>query len=168
MKKGSCSNSLNHCNQQLFSFMNRRDFLVNTCGTCLAMAGLSASVSSCNTTRYLTGNLGTDGITINKDDFKINKQGKTAYRSFIIVRNEALQYPICIYRFGEDNYTALWMRCTHQGTELQASGDFLQCPAHGSEFNNHGKVTNGPADQDLRNFPVSVMNNELFIDLRKK
>ena len=148
--------------------MNRRDFLVNTCGTCLAMTGLSASVSSCNATRYLTGSLGTDGITINKDDFKINKQGKTAYRSFVIVRNEALQYPICIYRFDEDNYTALWMRCSHQGTELQASGDFLQCPAHGSEFNNHGKVTNGPADQDLRNFPVSVMNNELFIDLRKK
>ena len=48
------------------------------------------------------------------------------------------------------------MQCTHQGAELQASGDMLQCPAHGSEFNNKGTVTNGPADTDLRTFPVTV------------
>ena len=148
--------------------MNRRDFLVNTCGACLAVTGISTLVTSCTASRYITGNIGQDGITINKNEFKTGKQGKGAYRSFVIIRNESLQYPICVYRFGEDQYTALWMRCTHQGTELQASGDFLQCPAHGSEFNNHGKVTNGPADQDLRNFPASVMNDELFIDLRKK
>ena len=148
--------------------MNRRDFLVNTCGACLAFAGASTLITSCSSTHYLTGNLGNDGLTLNRNEFKTTKSGKTVYRSFVIVRNDSLQFPICVYRLSEDNYTALWMRCSHQGAELQASGDFLQCPAHGSEFNNHGKVTNGPADQDLRNFPVSVMNDELFIDLRKK
>ncbi|TWI82637.1 QcrA and Rieske domain-containing protein [Chitinophaga japonensis] len=146
--------------------MNRREFIIDTCGTCLAMAGLSTSFSSCSATHYLTGTLGKDGLTIDKEAFR--EKSKTAYRSFIIVRNEALQYPICVYRFGEDNYAALWMRCTHQGTELQASGNFLQCPAHGSEFNNHGRVTNGPADKDLRTFPVTIDDNQLFIDLRAK
>jgi len=60
------------------------------------------------------------------------------------------------------------MKCTHQGAELQASGDVLQCPAHGSEFNNKGLVKTGPADTNLRTFPVVVNNNELFIDLRKQ
>jgi Rieske Fe-S protein len=60
------------------------------------------------------------------------------------------------------------MQCTHQGTELQASGDVLQCPAHGSEFNNKGQVTNGPADNGLRTFPITVTNTELLIDLRKQ
>ena len=102
------------------------------------------------------------------DDFKtIPKDKKSAYRSFLIIRNEALQYPICVYRFSDTEYAALWMRCSHQGAELQASGDFLQCPAHGSEFNNKGKVTNGPADNNLRTFPVTVTTNELFIDLRR-
>lgn len=146
--------------------MNRRKFLTDTCGACLAMAGLSTTFSSCNATSYFAGTLGKDGITIDKDAFRA--KGKTAYHSYIIVRNEALQYPIYLYRFGEDNYTALWMRCTHQGTELQASGSYLQCPAHGSEFNNHGRVTNGPADKDLRTFPVIIDNNQLFIDLRAK
>ncbi|MEC5144928.1 Rieske (2Fe-2S) protein [Chitinophaga sp. 212800010-3] len=146
--------------------MNRRKFLADTCGTCLAITGLSAAFSSCNATHYLTGTLGKDGITIDKEAFRT--KNKAAYHSFIIVRNEALQYPICVYRFGEDNYTALWMRCTHQGTELQAAGNYLQCPAHGSEFNNHGRVTNGPADKDLRTFPVTIDKNQLFIDLKAK
>lgn len=105
---------------------------------------------------------------MNADEFKTMSKGKVTYRSYIIVRNEALQYPICVYRFGDNEYSALWMQCSHQGTELQASGDFLQCTAHGSEFSNKGRVTSGPADKDLRSFPVTVNNNQLFIDLRKK
>jgi len=60
------------------------------------------------------------------------------------------------------------MRCTHQGAELQASGDVLQCAAHGSEFNNRGMVRNGPAISNLRTFPVTVSQDQVFIDLRKK
>ncbi len=121
----------------------------------------------CTPTRYISGKLGKDGLTVSKDEFKIQQKGGTAYSSFIIVRNESLQYPICIYRLSDQEYTALWMQCTHQGAELQASGDVLQCPAHGSEFNNKGQVTNGPASAHLRTFPVKVNANDLFIDLRK-
>ncbi|MCU7550505.1 Rieske (2Fe-2S) protein [Chitinophagaceae bacterium LB-8] len=148
--------------------MNRRDFLLNSCAACLGAAASASIFSSCTSTRYISGTIVKDGLTLSKDEFKLDQKGNIAYRSFVIVRNETLQYPICIYRFSEQEYTALWMRCTHQGTELQASGDVLQCPAHGSEFNNRGKVTNGPADRDLRIFPVTVNNKELFIDLRKQ
>ena len=109
-----------------------------------------------------------NGITVSKNDFAVKQKGGTAYSSFIIVRNEALQYPICVYRFNDDEYSALWMKCTHQGAELQASGDVLQCAAHGSEFNNHGMVRNGPAISNLRTFPVTVNQDQVFIDLRKK
>lgn len=148
--------------------MTRKDFIVNACTACITVGGISSLLSACSATRYIAGALGKDGLAISKDEFKIIQKGNTAYRSFIIIRNEALQYPICVYRFNDQEYQALWMRCTHQGTELQASGDFLQCPAHGSEFNNKGRVTNGPADNGLRTFPVTINDNELFIDLRKQ
>ena len=109
-----------------------------------------------------------DGITVDKDQFKVMRNGGTAYSSFVIVRNDALQYPICVYRFSDEQYSALWMKCAHQGAELQASGDVLQCPAHGSEFNNKGQVRNGPASNGLRTFPVTVNEKEIFIDLRKQ
>ena len=107
------------------------------------------------------------GLSSTLQILQLNKKGGTAYSSFIIVRNDALKFPICLYRFNDKEYSALWMKCTHQGAELQASGDVLQCSAHGSEFTNKGQVRNGPANESLRSFPVTVTNNELFIDLRK-
>ena len=148
--------------------MTRKEFIINTCSTCLAAAGVSSLISSCATTQNVRGKLVNDGLIIGTDEFLVSKKANSAYRSFIIVRSDALKYPICIYRFGEKEYSALWMRCTHQGAELQASGDMLQCPAHGSEFDNRGQVTSGPAGESLRSFPVTISNNELFIDLRKQ
>ena len=147
--------------------MNRRDFIVNSCAACLSVTALSTVASSCQSTRYISGRITDDGLIVKKDEFKIKKGDQISYRSFIIIRNDVLQYPVCVYRFSEQEYSALWMRCTHQGTELQASGEYLQCPAHGSEFNNKGDVTNGPADSNLRTFLVFVTESELFIDMRK-
>lgn len=147
--------------------MNRRKFLSHSCTACLSMTVMPALLTSCNTTRYITGSIEKDGLIVSKDEFKIREKGSEAYRSFIIIRNDAFLYPICVYRFSEQEYTAIWMKCAHQGAELQASGDFLQCPAHGSEYNNKGEVTNGPADRDLRTFPVRVSDKDLFIDMRK-
>jgi Rieske Fe-S protein len=148
--------------------MDRRNFLIKSCAGCASFVTASAVLISCSSTKYISGKLVNDGLMLNKDDFKIKHRGGTAYSSFVIVRNEALKYPICVYRLNDQEYTAIWMRCTHQGTELQASGDVLQCSAHGSEFNNKGEVRNGPASSDLRVFPVTVRSNEIFIDLRKQ
>jgi Rieske Fe-S protein len=148
--------------------MDRREFIKNGCTACLSVTVLSTFIGSCTATRYITGTLSKDGISIKRDDFKVKQKGGTAFTSFIIVRNDALQYPICVYRFNDEQYSALWMRCTHQGTELQASGDVLQCSAHGSEFNNRGQVRSGPASTNLRTFPVVINQDEIFIDLRKQ
>jgi Rieske Fe-S protein len=122
-------------------------------------------LGSCATTKFSNGKLLKDGIEIDKQDFVI--KGSDKHRLYIVVRNEELVFPICVYRFSDQDYSAIWMECAHQGAELNVAGDYLQCPAHGSEYDNHGKVTNGPADKNLRTFPVTINNNELFIDLRK-
>ena len=148
--------------------MDRRNFIKNSCAACLSMSALPLIVSGCATLSDTSGKLVKDGLTLSTEDFKITKKGRSAYRSFLVVRNEQLKYPICIYRFSDREYSALWMRCAHQGAELQPTGDYLQCPAHGSEFDNKGQVTNGPASTNLRTFPVTVNDNEIFIDLRKQ
>ena len=87
------------------------------------------------------------------------------HRQYVIVRNEALEFPVYLYRFSETEFSALLMKCTHQGNELQASGDHLHCSAHGSEFNNRGIVAQGPAEENLRTFKVTSDANRIFIDL---
>jgi Rieske Fe-S protein len=94
-----------------------------------------------------------------------SKKG-TTYKNYVVVNNEQLKYPICVFRQSDGQYIALLMQCTHQGTELQAFGDRLQCPAHGSEFDREGQVTQGPADTALRQFPVTLENQQLLINLK--
>lgn len=88
------------------------------------------------------------------------------HRDYVIVRNDAMEFPIYVYRFSDDDYSAMLMKCTHQGNELQASGDHLHCSAHGSEFNNKGIVVQGPAEENLRTFNIAPDNTTIFIDLR--
>jgi len=147
--------------------MKRREFIINSCTACLSVTALAGLISSCKSTQYVSGKLNTDGLIVDPEDFKIKEKGNIAYRSYIVVRNEELKFPVCIYRFSDKDYSALWMQCAHQGAEVQVLGNFLQCPAHGSEYDNRGHVTNGPAVRDLRTFPVTLANKQLFIDLRK-
>jgi Rieske Fe-S protein len=145
--------------------MDRKEFITKTCIACSSLTLLSSFIESCTTVRYASGNLNENGILLDLKEFDTKKE---AQRSYVIVRNESLQYPICVYRLEDNNYSAVLMQCTHQGAELQVAGDQLTCPAHGSEFDKNGTVTQGPAAMNLRSFPVSISNDQLFIDLRKR
>lgn len=125
-------------------------------------------LESCQTIRQIAGTLTHDGILVPLSEFARRQGDEVRYHPYLIVRNDAIQYPICVYHFANQTYTALYMQCSHLGAELQVSGERLTCPAHGSEFDNKGQVQQGPADEALRSFPVSISGEELFIDLRKK
>lgn len=146
--------------------MDRKSFLKKACTVCVGLPVMSGLLSGCGSARFVSGNMGNDGIYVDTADFI--SDDKKGFRSYIIVRNDLLKFPICVYRFSDQLYSALWMECTHQGAELGVSGDYLHCPAHGSEFDKNGTVTGGPADKNLRTFPVTVDQQKLFIDLRKK
>jgi Rieske Fe-S protein len=107
-----------------------------------------------------------NGLSVASSEFTYLKGDKRMERKYIIVRNEKLEFPIYVYRFSNNEYSAVLMKCTHQGNELQASGDYLHCSAHGSEFNNKGVVAQGPAEKNLRSFPVTAADEKIFIDLR--
>lgn len=146
--------------------MDRKEF-IKTCGfACVAGAGMTALLQSCSATKTLSGKIVGDDLVVLKSDFETRNGSNTYFKKYIVVHNDILQYPICLYRIKENEYSALWMRCTHQGTELQVFGDKLQCPAHASEFDNRGTVQNGPADVKLRTFPVTVEKDQLKISLK--
>lgn len=145
--------------------MNRRKFA----GTCLACLSTSLTVpllNRCQAVHYATGTLEDNGLSVGKAEFIYMKKDRELIRPYIIIRNAALQFPIYLFRFGDGEYSAVLMKCTHQGNELNASGDRLTCPAHGSEFTNRGIVTQGPAEERLRTFRITDGIDRIFIDLR--
>jgi Rieske Fe-S protein len=146
--------------------MDRKKF-IQTCGlACIGGSGMATLLQGCGSTKILNGKIVGDDIVLPVSDFQTKKGNDMYFRKYVLIQNELLQYAICVYRFSENDYSALWMRCTHQGTELQVFGDKLQCPAHGSEFNNRGGIQSGPADMKLRTFPVTIENAQLKISLK--
>lgn len=146
--------------------MDRKKFIQSCSMACVGGGAMALLLQSCGVSTTLTGSISDSDLVVLKTDFETKAGNETHYKKFIIVHNDTLKYPICVYRFDEQHYSALWMQCTHQGAELQVFGDKLQCPAHGSEFNNKGDVVSSPADKSLRSFPVRVENDQLKISLK--
>tara|TARA_R110002049_G_scaffold239599_1_gene412936 strand:+ start:4995 stop:5429 length:435 start_codon:yes stop_codon:yes gene_type:complete len=143
--------------------MDRKEF-IKTCGyACLGASSIAILLQGCVASKSISAAIVGDHLIVQKTDFM--KGEKTV--EYLIVDNGQLQFPIYIFRFSETEYTALYLRCTHQGNELNAYGDKLVCSAHGSEFDNKGNVTQGPAKEALRSFPVQVNNQNILISLKK-
>jgi Rieske Fe-S protein len=146
--------------------MDRKQFL-KTCGFgCLAGITGVTLLQSCSPSLILSKEIKGSDILVPVSDFEIKNKREKNYKKYIIIQNELLKSPICVYRFNTTDYAAMLMVCTHQGAELQVFGDKLQCPAHGSEFSNRGVLENGPANRDLRKFPIVIENNTLKISLK--
>ena len=147
--------------------IDRREFIRQGCVICIGASVFPAALSGCQATHYVSGTVEQTGISVLKSEFIYLKKDQLFTRQYIIVQNEKLEFPIYVYRFSENEYSALWMKCAHQGAELQASGDHLQCPSHGSEFTNKGVVSHGPAEKNLRSFQVLVTTDKILIDMRQ-
>jgi len=104
-------------------------------------------------------------LQLSKAVFEKSNDEKISYRKYIITHVENLDYPIVIYRNNADDYTALLLRCTHQGNEVSVSGDLLSCSAHGSEFDRTGAVIQGPAEKNLVSYRVTSDEKNIYVQL---
>ena len=143
--------------------MDRQKF-IKTCGlACLGATTIGTLLQSCVSTKSISVNMVGENLIVPISSFVKNKK----HVDYLVASNESLKFPIYLFRFSEIKYSALLLRCTHQGNELNAYGDKLVCSAHGSEFDNKGKVVNGPATQSLRTFPVRIEGQNILISLKK-
>jgi len=142
--------------------VDRKKF-IKTCGyACLGATFFVPLLQGCVPTRSITAPIKGEDLLIPISSF--GKDGEAL--KYLVVNNSQLQYPIYVFRFSETDYTALYMQCTHQGNELTAYGEKLVCSAHGSEFDNKGEITNGPALSPLRAFQTKLDDQNILISLK--
>ncbi|EGV44495.1 Rieske (2Fe-2S) protein [Bizionia argentinensis JUB59] len=145
--------------------MDRKKFL-KTCG--VALVGLpfaSALLTSCESIYYATNSVQNNTIVVPLSEFEILKKNKITYRTFVMVKTANQDFPICLYKTGENKYVASLMKCTHRGCELNVGGGIYSCPCHGSEFDTKGTVLEGPADLDLKTFKTNIKNENIYIQI---
>lgn len=146
--------------------MERREFL-KACGLgCLSGLAAISLLEGCASTNYVAKHtLQNNMFQVSKSEFQTTGKNGMMFRKYLLIRPQQLQFPICIFRFSEQEYSALLMECTHRSCELHNQGDYLLCPCHGSEFSNKGVVQNPPAEQNLKTYSVTHDENFLYIQL---
>lgn len=128
---------------------------------------MSVLAAGCGTSNYFAATtVDQNRISIKKSEFNTEDDAGARKRKYVLIRLMQYNFPIIIYRFDNDTYSALLMECTHKNCELQPQGDFLICPCHGSEFSNTGIVQNPPAEENLRTFQTTQDNEHIYIQLR--
>lgn len=69
---------------------------------------------------------------------------------------------VVLKRTSDTEVLAFTAVCTHTGCTVGTSGDGLLCPCHGSAYDASGKVTNGPAAEDLAAVAVTVQDGKVL------
>jgi len=77
--------------------------------------------------------------------------------------------PICLVHAEDDHFYAINDICTHEDYSL-SEGDLwemsVECPRRGSRFDvRTGKVTGLPAVIPAKPYPVTIENEEIFVEM---
>ncbi len=145
--------------------MERRKFIKNCCYTAVGLPVITTIFQSCSSIYFATTSHNKNGLIVSKSEFwKIYKDKKTE-RTFVMIEINNSEFPICLYKIDEDQYTASLLKCTHRGCELNVGGGIFSCPCHGSEFTTKGKVLEGPAERDLKTFITKTDNENIYISI---
>lgn len=138
----------------------RRAFLKDTCTACLGTAFLGftfSQLTSCSSLPIYKTSLNQKLVTVPLTFF--------VESNLVIVRDMQVQYDILLIKKSEQEYLALYMKCTHQENPVTATASGLFCSAHGSRFDLEGNVTKEPAIDPLKRFKTELKESEVVIDL---
>ncbi len=135
------------------SDMDRRKFLSVLGWAGLALSGIVAlignlfylkpAVSYGPATRFRVGK---------PDEFKEGIKELFEDQQVVVVREK-------------QGFAAISLVCTHLGCTVRTSDAGFECPCHGSQFDNFGEVTGGPAPKPLNWYQISIApNGELEVD----
>jgi cytochrome b6-f complex iron-sulfur subunit len=143
--------------------MERRKFIKNCCYTAVGLPVLASTLQSCGAIYYANLTRYENKFIVKKTEFVWVKKDKIINRAFVLVKTEAMEFPICLYKISDGRYSAALLYCTHKGCELNVGGGIYSCPCHGSEFTVTGKVLEGPAEIDLETFKTETDDENIYI-----
>ncbi len=144
--------------------MTRQEFL-RSCGamaTGMALSGVF--LQSCAGIHYAAFSRDGNRLVVPKSEFSTQKNQKTIERDLVIIKTAASDIPIAVHKSGSE-YTAVLLRCTHRGCELNPGGGQFTCPCHGSEFTLQGTVLEGPAEENLTTYKITTDHDNIYIEL---
>lgn len=142
--------------------MERRLFIKSSCKACLgvAIAGTALTLlEGCASLPLYKTKADNGVLSVPESQFAETKQ--------LIVRNMQMDYDIFLVKKDDQNYTALYMQCSHRDQPLTATENGLHCTTHGSSFDLDGNVLKEPATAPLKQFKTETKNSLIHIYVTK-
>ena len=136
----------------------RRRFFWHMGAGCAMGVGL---IGGCATAPMFKGSVQGGRLALTTKEFDLTAKNQSG----ILITAPDLAVTIVLMRDAGGDYHALSSICTHQQCRVRPSGDFIQCPCHGSTYSADGTVTHGPARAPLPAYPVSVSDGMIEIDI---
>ncbi len=137
--------------------IDRREVLGKITGAALGIVGLGTVFT---TVKYLRPNVLFEPPT----RFRVGRPEDIKVGTLIVLPEQRLY----IARIPEGIF-AMSAVCTHLGcmTRYLDTEQRIFCPCHGSQFDQNGQVTAGPAPQPLPRLHISLADGELVVDSRR-
>ena len=127
---------------------SRRAFIAGACGlTALAATGAASALLADDATAATGIRRRKNGsVIVDVDKVPALRQDNSR-----VLLGNVKGTPVAIVRQG-DTYTALNLRCPHQGATVDPEATGWRCPAHGSLFALDGDLERGPAPTPLAEY----------------
>jgi len=127
---------------------SRRAFLVGACGAAaLAAGGLGTALLADDAWAARGIKRRKNGkVVVSVDKVPALRQNNSR-----VLLGTVKGTPVAVVREG-DTYTAVNLRCTHQGAIVNADSNGWKCPLHGSQFALDGDLERGPALSPLAEY----------------
>jgi Rieske Fe-S protein len=137
--------------------IERRDFIRQACGLCASIVGISAilpALSSCTPLKSFSGEIIQGSIQLPLNQFAEDN-------NLVIVRNASLEFEIAVVKYANEQFRAFELQCTHRTYPLIATNSGFVCNQHGSRYDLDGKVTQAPAEKNLKEYTIQS-NGEIL------
>lgn len=122
-------------------------------------SGITSLLSSCSTVKVLSYKQESDKIEVPLNNFE-------AEQKLLQIRPMWMDYDILLYKKDPDNYTAIYLCCSHQQQPLVATQHGLYCNSHGSKFGFDGLPKKEPAVKPLKMFKTKLLEDKVEIYLK--
>jgi len=133
--------------------MTRKEFMMRMGVSAMALPVCFGMLEGCSGLNPVPVPTNVD-FTLDVSSGNLSKNGGYLVKSGVLVA-----------RTIAGDFIAVSAACTHEGTTVQynqSKNDF-ECPSHGATFDNTGKVTKGPARNNLAQYQTSLSGNSLRV-----
>lgn len=139
--------------------LNRRDFLKKSVKT-IAVGALALSSFDVLKLMAASDNFETAEGTVEKIINIADYPALASAGGYAMITDKVI-----VIRKSSTKFIAINIVCTHKKCDVDYDGKSFECPCHGSTFDGNGKVTDGPAQKNLKSYKVTFDSSDNTLNI---